>query len=344
MIPSARTCNGLLVAILFFQWIALTVILQRAHTTNTESIPTTVALEKPTQRNTLTSDMLAIETTDTTVEGVFATVLFRAPRWMHLRYTHMVSNAIMNLPSNKWRVQLFLNRPWVNQELLPWHPGLIRLLQDPRVIVTDIPDELLVKGSKPKHVLSSSWLWHAMAGDAVVLFSGNGAFCGNHHGSTWNHFVRHVDFCGTPARGGMQDVSTHSFRNRLVMVDAMAYAAQHQMTPTGTEGAFIRDVLERMQTNGTVIRMGNTKDMELLGGVTNLTMTNGTLQRIPLLVSGTHAAMAWHERDSLLKHCPELKMIFPSMHEPACFGAHPNPAVCQQSICALQDVVPKQGC
>lgn len=329
ILSSARTCNVFLVTILLLQWIAFTVFLQHAH--NTESAQ--IILEQPTQPITRDSH--------DTVQGVFATVLFRAPRWMHLRYTSMIHNALTNLPNERWKVQLFLNRPWVDQELLPWHPGLVRLFQDPRVIVTDLPDDLIQ--GKPKNVIASSWFWEVVAGDAVVLFSGNGAFCTNHYKVNWDHFVQNVDFCGTPGRGG-GDVSTHSYRNRQVMLEAMAYAAKHQITPTGTESAFIRKVLEGMQKEGKLIRMGTTEDMNLLGGVSNLTNSDGTLQRIPLLVSGTQAKMAWTERDSLLKHCPELKMIFPSMHEPACFGAHPNPEICKQSICALQDVMPKQGC
>ena len=336
MFPSARACNVLLLIILCLQWIAFTVFLQHAHTAS-DTTPAEALLEKPTR--TTRRSILKEEEPEDSIEGVFATILFRAPRWMHLRYTTMIHNALTNLPNSHWRVHLFLNRPWVNAELLPFHPGLVRLFQDPRVIVTDLP-EALTKG-KPKQVLASRWFWDTVGGDAVVLFSGNGAFCANHYATDWDHFVQNVDFCGTP--GG--DVSTHSYRNRQVMMKAVAYAELHQITPTGTEPAFIRQVLEDMQKEGNVqIRMGTTEDMNLLGGVSHLTNNDGTLQRIPLLVSGTQAKLAWAERDSLLKHCPELKMIFPSMHEPACFGAHPKPDVCKVSICALQDVIPRQGC
>lgn len=333
MIPSGRTCNVLLLILLFLQWVAFTVFLQKAHTAS--STPAGTLLEKPMMSREFA---MGNEKMTDSIEGVFATVLFRAPRWMHLRYTTMIHNALTNLPNSQWRVQLFLNRPWVNAELLPWHPGLVRLFQDPRVIVTDLPEKL-TKG-KPKHVLASRWFWETVAGEAVVLFSGNGAFCSNHYNTNWEHFVRNVDFCGTPGR----DASTHSYRNRQVMLEAVAYAEQHQITPTGTEPAFILQVIEAMQKEGKQIRMGTNDDMHLLGGVSNLTNSDGTLERIPLLVSGTHAKMGWVERDSLLKHCPELKMVFPSMHEPACFGAHPKPDVCRESICALQDIIPRQGC
>ncbi|GAX25692.1 hypothetical protein FisN_15Lh063 [Fistulifera solaris] len=340
MIPSARscTCNVLLLILLVLQWVAFTWFLQNSHSITPSS---DAFFEQPFAISSHRDDD-SINQDDETIEGVFATILFRAPRWMHLRYTTMIHNALTNLPNARWRVQLFVNRPWVQAELLPWHPGLLRLFQDPRIIVTNMP-ATLTQG-KPKQVLASRWFWETLVADAVVLFSGNGAFCTNHYNTDWDHFVQQVDFCGTPGRGRGGDVSTHSFRRRSTMLEATIYAEQHQMTPAGTEPAFILEVLEKMQKEGKQIRMGTTEDMMLLGGVTNLTNSNGTLQRVPLLVSGTQAKVAWTERDSLLKHCPELKMIFPSMHEPACFGAHPNPNVCQASICALQDVIPRQGC
>jgi hypothetical protein len=87
------------------------------------------------------------------------------------------------------------------------------------------------------------------------------------------------------------------------------------------------------------------------GGVHNLTIDDGVggvgvkgLYRLPLLVAGTQPRLSYQELDALLKHCPELRVIFPSLHEPACFGAHPNGAKCKETICALQDNVPAHGC
>ena len=42
--------------------------------------------------------------------------------------------------------------------------------------------------------------------------------------------------------------------------------------------------------------------------------------------------------------CPEIKMIFPSLHDPSCFGAKPNGEKCKKSICALRDPPRKGGC
>ncbi|KAL3911189.1 MAG: hypothetical protein SGILL_007379, partial [Bacillariaceae sp.] len=64
----------------------------------------------------------------------------------------------------------------------------------------------------------------------------------------------------------------------------------------------------------------------------------------PFVVSGTQAHLNWTSRDALLGVCPELKVIFPSLHEPSCFGAHPDGEKCKATICALKDKLPGPGC
>ena len=44
-------------------------------------------------------------------------------------------------------------------------------------------------------------------------------------------------------------------------------------------------------------------------------------------------------RETFLSYCLELKTIFPSLHDPGCFGAKPDPNKCAVSICALRGTV-----
>jgi hypothetical protein len=306
--------------------------------------------------------------------GVFATVIFRAPKWMHLRYTLMIHNALANLPPG-WTLQLFLNRPWVDQEFLPWHPGFQRLLQfsdddraAARLVVTDLPANLTSSGTKPKHILLSPWFYNSLVADTVLLFSANGAFCGNHleerPGATLDELQRTTDFCGAPVnhhhqqqRGG--DGGTHSLRNRRAVLRALDYAQRKkiEMTASETEYVYITRLFLTMNKLGLAnFTLATMEQTHQFAGVYNLSSpssssdkknnitTNAGLQRLPLVVSGTLAHLSWEERDSVLKHCPEAKMIFPSLHEPACFGAHPNGGKCQATICALQTDIPRQGC
>ena len=286
-------------------------------------------------------------------KGVFATVIFRAPKWMHLRYTLMIHNALVNLPDDDWVIQLFLNRPWVDKELLPWHPGLQRLFQHPRIIVTDLPTNLTTAGVKPKHIMASPWLYRSLVADSVLFFSANGAFCGNHPNPTalWEEMRDSVDYCGAPWRQGRGgDGGSHSFRNRTAVLEALEYARRNdwKLTGGGTEYGYLIKIIAKMnQQEGRNFRLATPEQTNALGGVYNLSLADddsNKLNRLPLVVSGTQARLQWSERDSLLKHCPEIKMIFPSLHEPACFGAHPDGPKCRATICALQEDLPSHGC
>ena len=44
--------------------------------------------------------------------------------------------------------------------------------------------------------------------------------------------------------------------------------------------------------------------------------------------SGTLIGLNDSYRQTFINYCPELKMIFPSLHSPHCFGADPSPLDC----------------
>lgn len=92
-----------------------------------------------------------------------------------------------------------------------------------------------------------------------------------------------------------------------------------------------------------MFRIASEAETQQFGGVLGIS-ENNALSHVPYVASGTFANLAYDERETLLKHCTELKTIFPSLHEPACFGAHPKPETCRQSICALQESLPSSGC
>jgi hypothetical protein len=53
----------------------------------------------------------------------------------------------------------------------------------------------------------------------------------------------------------------------------------------------------------------------------------------PLAVSGTLAGLDDAARQQFLDYCPEMKMMFPSVHNAACFGAEPNALECFKYMC-----------
>ena len=279
----------------------------------------------------------------------------------------MIHNALTQLPTD-WKMQIFINHDWFRKEVLPYHPALPELLQNnPRIQLTSLPDRLLPpKNNKPKLIMVDRWFWEQILSDQVIFFSGNGAFCANHvHLDDQGHDVflldrlQDFDFCGPKG-----DASTHSYRNRATMLRIL-HAVTNNTHPyplsvsqgTTSETHFFLNAMQQLNKQQEAINDNNNKpfricsndDAFLFGGVTNLTSTHPDgsehLTHLPWVVSGTQTRLTWDERDSLLKHCPEVKAIFPSLHEPGCFGAHPDPVTCKQSICALQDEgIPKGGC
>ena len=48
---------------------------------------------------------------------------------------------------------------------------------------------------------------------------------------------------------------------------------------------------------------------------------------------GTMGGLNHTARQQFLDYCPELKMLFPVLHYPDCFGSEPNPLMCIKALC-----------
>lgn len=361
---SGTTLNAVLLAIVVVQWVLFTVLLHRSYekiatTSTTNEIPS-IDLPVSSQRRDEVRSGIDQTTSTRKLDGVAVTVMYRAPKWFHLRYKVMVDNAIANLPDPEtWKVQIFINENFKNdQNLLEWNPGLVKIFngQNPQVIVTPLPANLTGHKNKPKDVMFSSWFWEHIAADRALLFSGNGAFCGNQLSDGWTKYaLLDLDYLGVPSfdfDGVGGDGSSHSLRNRDAMMRISQYRHENGLTTFGNteDHETLKTMLqlnkEKSDLNTYVPFKIATKEQTIaFGGVYDLSndATQG-LVRLPLVVAGTQSRLTYAERDSLLKHCPELKVIFPSLHEPACFGAHPNAEKCKSSICALQENLPSHGC
>ena len=263
-------------------------------------------------------------------EGVAATIMLKAPKWFHRRYTAMLHNALANIPPT-WSVQVFSNEDWLEKSVLPLHPGLQRMRSHPRIIWTPMPKELTKK--KPKEIMKSTWLWQSVTAENVLLFSGNGVFCANSK-RTIEDFLD-SDYVGVPwgkFNGVGGDGSSHSFRKRSDMIRILKkYPPESEMDAVDYHyfpKYLVKEGTSKMADVNTTILFGGTTDPD----------------SAPFAVSGTQAKLDFNSRESLLHVCPELNIIFPSLHEPSCFGAHPKGEQCKASICALRDNIPPQGC
>lgn len=182
--------------------------------------------------------------------------------------------------------------------------------------------------------------------DQVLMFGGGGAICGNHDSAIWET-LKHLDYVGGPwslhyGKGG--EATVHSYRNRKAMLQVLDYAEREGLTAPGNDYEFFVKTMLNMNANGHGnFSVATREDTLQFAGVHDLATKTGVTS-LPLVVAGTQPKLLWSERQALLQHCPELRIIFPSLHEPACFGSHPDPQACKANICALQDEPPTHGC
>lgn len=374
--PFAPIAWWLLLGITIFQWALISYLLQERHSQNlsAEGAAASTAstagksafLAKPVlPEKSLVETSQAVkglnlqEATKKVLpppKGVAATILFQAPAWFHRRYPVLLQNYLAIIPAG-WIIQLFVRPNFWEEQVLPAHPGLTRLLEEhhDRIVVTELPKAMHHLKQPNQRIPLDPWFWETMVAEPVLFFSGNGMMCAN--GNTQERWERlmTLDYVGVPFTQGSADRpggdgSTHSYRNRTVMLQALKYAKDSKTEPTIPEHVFFVDILQKMQQSSSEssIRVATPEDSSWFGGVqtTNSTV-KGHLRPIPqppMLVSGTQAKLSFQHRDDLLMVCPELKGIFPSLHEPGCFGAHPDPPTCKASICALRDEIPGSGC
>eukprot|EP00540_Astrosyne_radiata_P005231 CAMPEP_0116854384 /NCGR_PEP_ID=MMETSP0418-20121206/18562_1 /TAXON_ID=1158023 /ORGANISM="Astrosyne radiata, Strain 13vi08-1A" /LENGTH=272 /DNA_ID=CAMNT_0004487139 /DNA_START=71 /DNA_END=889 /DNA_ORIENTATION=- len=272
----------------------------------------------------------------------------------------MLQNVMNNIPQD-WAIQLVVHPEWWESEILKLHRGMKEFLKrhPERIVLTPIPEEYW--RLKPKEVLMKRWFWNHLVADRVFMFSGNGVIC-SHSLARVEHF-NGIAFLGVPfARGnGLGgDGSTHSIRDRRVMQVAIslyqkAVKAGEKQVWTGSESLFFTTMLQEInrKLNMTKYRLAERNETILFGGgaqlitkdENNIVIRDEMEQYGPSLVlSGTGAGLDWNVRDALLSICPEWKLIFPSLHDPNCFGATPQAEKCAASICALRPDRPKRGC
>ena len=286
-----------------------------------------------------------------TFKGVATTLMINSPKWFQRRYTSMITNILMNTPSD-WALQIFYFDSGQSQFGLDINPGIQRLnntLFQDRIIFTKLPKAMVEKKGPRRKLLywTDEWIWNQLVSDRVLVFSGNGCVCSNSHmsmldGSAMESLLDRVDFVGSPSRelwgrGGAGDIS---YRNRTAMLDAIRYK-EHD----GNEREdyfFIKTLLEMNKHAGEdVYRVATKEQTQLFGGTINVTEESGP----PMVVSGILPRMEHDDREQFLLLCPELKIIFPSLHNPNCFGASLNAEECARHICALKNSTErKSGC
>ena len=282
------------------------------------------------------------------IEGVAVTLFFHSPRWFQLRYTMMVNNIAANIPEN-WKIQIFYINGGGSKKGIDLNIGLQKLVVNGKLVFTQIPSQILQQKKKRAVIMTDVWFWENVLADKVLMFGGNSVMCGNSPYSLADFYQ--YDYVGSPwgsVKKGAGGDGLISLRNRRVMLQAIQYKLDQ--TPAGErredqykkwggeDTFFVNAMLEMKQL--PQYKHFNIAPLEACmkwGAVNNY--ANHTV----LTASGTLAGVRMQERAEFLDYCMELKIIFPLLHDPACFGADPNATLCALSICALQPKEKRKG-
>jgi len=325
--PSAVT--KLLLAIVLLQWILFSYLLRLRSEEQRNSPSTSVSLGS--QEDAFTMAVAKNTTATQQWEGVAIALMLKRPKWYCKRYNVLIHNALTNIPYT-WAVQLFVFEHFFENAILDYHRGLRRLIQrHPRIVVTKLPPHLETK--KPTPVLRDRWVWEHVVADRVLTFHGDGVLCANSE-RYWNDYD-HLDYVGVPwdkLNGIGGDGTTHSLRSAKAMLAALD--SPHRVKDVRHDTFLISTLLQINQHEGTNYKIASQQETEWFGGTHNLQMSNGTLDENwgPNVVTGTQADLSQQARNWMIGVCQEIKIIYPSLHHPSCFGARPNPQSCAASL------------
>lgn len=280
--------------------------------------------------------------------GAAVSLLLHAPGWFQRRYTMMIQNTHNNIPDD-WVIQVFYTGAGQSLNGITINPGLNRLIASGRLRLTVIPKEVLAVKKKRFELMTELWIWQNMLSDRILLFGGGSVICSNSPHSI-NDFT-HYDYIGTPwsAYKGVGGDGGISIRNRKLMVKIIEYALNRVPSDKrkfaykewGQEDHFFISTLLEMKKKNLV-------DWDKLVIATkNQSMTfganGGYYNNDNWVVEGTLPDVPFKERDKFMSLCPEMKMFYPSLHDPNCFGASPDSEKCAKSICALKPRTERRG-
>eukprot|EP01031_Cornospumella_fuschlensis_P033219 gene33219-40192_t len=295
----------------------------------------------------------------TPIGGVAMTLLLHSPTWFQRRYTFMIENVAHNVPAD-WVVQIFHTNTGQSLKGLQINRGIARLVERGKVVLTTIPPEVWRAKRKRYELMTERWIWDSVLAEQVLVFGGSSIICSNSP-RRLAHFA-HFDYIGPPwgAFGGRGGEGGISLRRRSLMLRAIDYefaklglpasasAAQlkeRQLVAAkgwGQEDRFFISRLIEMQKAGLLpsLRLADRNDSSFFAAT-----GAQLLDQAVWAVSGTLPGLAFETRDRFLALCPEMKIFFPALHDPHCFGAQPQSEQCAASVCALKPkTVRKGGC
>ena len=136
-----------------------------------------------------------------------------------------------------------------------------------------------------------------------------------------------------------------NIRNRRAMLDAIEYEWEKPHKDKdfdlnlGQEDMFFLTRLREIEraVPGKKYKIASPAETKVFGAGGDY--VNETV----LVAASTIPEADFKARDLFIQYCPELKMLFPIMHDPSCYGASPDQTKCAASICALKDKKQRPG-
>ena len=291
--------------------------------------------------------------------GVAMTMMLHAPTWFIRRYTIMIQNVIGNIPED-WKVQIFYKPIGQSQKGLDVNPGIKRYIRSGKVILTEIAEHIWEKKRKRFELMTEQWIWENVVAENVFVFGGNAVICSNSPLSLSN--FTQFDYIGTPwnFRKGVGGDGGISFRRRSAMLQAIEYQLNKiPETPAdavggpsdkralaykqwGQEDTFFVSSLLEMAEHGAykgtrALLLAARQDTLRFGAI------GAALNDDVFVVSGTLPSVPFEDRQKFISLCPEMKIFYPALHDPSCFGAEPNGEKCAKTVCALKPRAERRG-
>ena len=280
-------------------------------------------------------------------DGVAVSLLLHAPKWFQRRYTQMVQNVVNNIPKT-WGVQIFYTPSGQSQMGIDLNKGLGRLISEGRVLLTAISPEVLKQRKKRFELMYHEWIWGNMVADRVLMFGGNSIMCSNtgQNISSYDEW----DYVGAPwdFKKGVGGDGSISLRNRSVMLDVINYELAKY------DDALERSVAYKKWGQDDVFFVSRILEMQKKGLLPNVKLAprevtlkfaaiGSAWNEDVMVASGTLPGLSDDDRSKFISFCPDIKMVYPALHNPACFGAVPESDKCAASICALKPKTERKG-
>lgn len=274
------------------------------------------------------------------------------PKWFQRRYSLLIQNLLFNLPSS-WIVQIYHPDSPQFRAGLELNPGFKKLVatNHSRLHLTRIPSKIIRERKRPIHLMLHPFIWENTLAERVLYLDGNHVLCANSRYSVED--FQEFDYVGAPGWGmfkGQAGGGGISLRNSTIMLSLIKQELESlpEQDRSKAHERWGRDdeffVSRMIKHNKNALSKSHIYNLADPDTQMKFSSSRGIASFDAFSVSGTLPHVSWEDRNEVINYCPELKTIFPSLHEPSCFGADISKTreKCAATICALNPA--KKSC